>query len=135
MIKKMLFLCTHNSARSQIAEGLANHYWKDRCDAFSAGTQPGKVNPYAVKVMGELGIDISTARSKSAVEFIDQAFDLVVTVCDNAQENCPFFPGAKEYLHKSFPDPSATKGSEEEVTLVFRKTRDEILRWLEELLS
>ncbi len=135
MKKAILFICTHNSARSQMAEGLANHYWKDRCQAISAGTQPGNVNPYAIKVLKELGIDISTARSKSAGEFIGQAFDLVVTVCDSARETCPFFPGAKEDLHQGFPDPSQVQGTDEEKILAFRKSRDEIRLWLEELLS
>jgi arsenate reductase len=135
MKKTILFICTHNSARSQIAEGLVNHYWKKRYQAFSAGTQPGTVNPYAIKVMKELEIDISKARSKNANEFIGKVFDLVVTVCDSAKETCPFFLGAKEYLHKGFLDPSRAKGDEEEVAAVFRKTRDEIYRWLKDMLK
>jgi arsenate reductase len=135
MKKTILFICTHNSARSQMAEGLVNHYWKDRCQAFSAGTQPGIINPYAIKVMKELGIDMSNARSKNAGEFIGETFDLVVTVCDSARETCPFFPGATEYIHKGFPDPSRAKGDEKEVAAVFRKTRDEIHRWLKDWLN
>lgn len=135
MKKTILFICTHNSARSQIAEGLVNHYWKDHCQAFSAGTQPSIVNPNSIKVMKELGIDISKARSKNASKFIGKAFDLVVTVCDSAKETCPFFPGAKEYIHKGFPDPSQAKGDENEIIAVFRKTRDDIYIWLKNILD
>ncbi|NIM13081.1 MAG: arsenate reductase ArsC [Candidatus Aminicenantes bacterium] len=135
MKKKLLFICTHNSARSQMAEGLVNHFWKDRCQAFSAGTQPGIVNPFAIKVMKEQGIDISNARSKNASKFIGKAFDLVVTVCDSAKEICPFFPGAKEYIHKGFPDPSQAKGDENEIIAAFRKMRDDIYIWLKNILD
>ncbi len=135
MKKTILFICTHNSARSQMAEGLVNHSWKDRCQAFSAGTQPGEVNPYAIKVMEELGIDISKARSKNASEFISKSFDLVITVCDSAKETCPFFPGAKEYIHKGFPDPSQEKGDKAHIAAVFKETRDEIHGWLKSVLK
>lgn len=135
MKNTILFICTHNSARSQMAEGLVNHFWKERYQAFSAGTQPGTVNPYAIKVMKEQGIDISKARSKNAGKFIGKGFDLVVTVCDSAKETCPFFPGAKEYLHKGFPDPSPAQGNEDEVMTVFRKTRDDIYSWLQDILD
>lgn len=134
-MKKILFLCTHNSARSQMAEALVNHFWKDRFQAFSAGTEPGAVNPNAVTVMKEIGIDIAGARSKSAEEFIGEHFDLVVTVCDLARQNCPFFPGAKEIVHRSFKDPSAFAGSEKEIRLKFRKTRNRIKSWLEVFLG
>lgn len=133
--KTILFICTHNSARSQMAEGLVNHFWENRCQAYSAGTQPGEVNPYAIEAMKEMGIDISKARSKNAREFIGQKFDLVVTVCDSARETCPFFPGAKEYLHKGFPDPSLAEGIQNQVAEAFRKTRDEILAWLKNILK
>lgn len=135
MRKKVIFLCTHNSARSQMAEALVNYYWKDQYQAYSAGTEPGKVNPYAVKAMEEIGIDISAARSKNASEFIGKPFDLVITVCDNAKQNCPFFPGAKEYIHKSFEDPSEAKGNEKRIFMIFRKTRDEIHIWLKGILK
>jgi len=135
MKKTVLFICTHNSARSQIAEALTNYFWKEKWQAFSAGTQPGQVNPYAIKVMQEMGIDMSSAASKNAKEFIGKKIDLVVTVCDSAKENCPFFPGAKDYVHKSFSDPSQANGTEEEITAVFQKTRDDIYSWLKEKLE
>lgn len=128
--KKILFICTHNSARSQIAEGLMNHFLKESYEAYSAGTKPTKVSPYAIKVMAEIGIDISNHRSKSVLEFKGEKFDYVVTVCDSAKENCPFFPGAKEYLHKSFEDPSSFEGTEEEKLSKFRSVRDEIKNFI-----
>ena len=132
MKKKVLFICTHNSARSQMAEGILRTLYGDRYEAYSAGTQPTKVNPYAIKVMSEIGIDISNHRSKSAEEFRGKEFDYVVTVCDNAKEACPFFPGGKTYLHKGFKDPSEFKGNENEIVAEFRRVRDEIKRWIEE---
>jgi len=132
MKKKVLFICTHNSARSQMAEGILQTLYGDRYEAYSAGTQPTKVNPYAIKVMSEIGIDISNHRSKSAEEFRGKEFDYVVTVCDNAKEACPFFPGGKTYLHKGFKDPSEFKGNENEIVAEFRRVRDEIKRWIEE---
>lgn len=128
--KKILFICTHNSARSQMAEGLVNFYLKEKFIAFSAGTKPTKVNPYAIKVMEEIGIDISNHRSKSVLEFKGEKFDYVVTVCDSAKENCPFFPGAKEYLHNSFEDPSSFEGTEEEKLNKFREIRDKIKEYI-----
>jgi arsenate reductase len=130
--KRVLFICTHNSARSQMAEGLVNALCADRFQAFSAGTEPGHVRPAAVKVMGELGIDISGHRSKSVNEFLGQPFDYIVTVCDNARQGCPFFPGGKEYIHRTFEDPAACSGTDEEVLACFRKSRDEIRSWIEE---
>jgi len=118
-----------------MAEGLVNHYWKDRYQVFSAGTQAGKVNPYAIEAMKEIGINISKARSKNAAEFLGKAFDLVVTVCDSAKETCPFFPGAKDYIHRGFPDPTQAKGDGTHVAAVFRKTRDEIRSWLKNILK
>ncbi|MFQ5851618.1 MAG: arsenate reductase ArsC, partial [Candidatus Binatia bacterium] len=99
-------------------------------EAFSGGTQPSTVNPYAVTVMGEIGIDISTHRSKSAEEFRGLQFDYVTTVCDHAKETCPFFPGGKKYLHQGFLDPSEFKEAEEEVIAVFRQVRDDIRAWI-----
>jgi arsenate reductase len=128
--RRILFICTHNSARSQMAEGLANHYLRGRYNAKSAGTKPGRVNPYAISVMKELGVDISRARSKSIKEFEGQEFDFVVTVCSNAAEVCPFFPG-KEHLHQGFKDPALATGTEEEMLRVFRSSRDQILAWIE----
>ncbi len=130
--RKVLFICTHNSARSQMAEGLLNHLYGSIYEAYSAGAKPSDVHPLAVKVMKEIGIDISKNKSKSIKEFEGIKFDLVVTVCDSAKEECPYFPGGKEYIHKSFPDPSAHKGSEEEKLEFFRKVRDEIKKWIEE---
>ncbi|MEN8155022.1 MAG: arsenate reductase ArsC [Acidobacteriota bacterium] len=134
MKKKILFICTHNSARSQIAEGLTNHFFGDRWEAFSAGTEATFVKPPAIKVLKELGIDISHHRSKLITEFRGEQFDLVVTVCDSAKENCPYFPGAKKYIHYSFKDPSDTKGSEEDVLRSFRDSREKIKKWLDEFL-
>jgi len=133
--QRVLFLCTHNSARSQMAEGLLNHLHGDRYQAYSAGTEPGAVHPLAVKVMAEIGIDISAHRSKHVREFVGQEMDLVVTVCDNAREACPFFPGAKENRHESFPDPSAVSGSDEKRLKAFRGIRDAIHTWLEKEFS
>ncbi|RKY02042.1 MAG: arsenate reductase ArsC, partial [Spirochaetes bacterium] len=105
MKKTILFICTHNSARSQMAEGLVNYYYSEYFQAKSAGTIPTMVNPYALAVMKELGIDISHQRSKPIEEFRNKTFDIVVTVCDSARETCPFFPG-KIVLHRGFEDPS-----------------------------
>lgn len=127
---KVLFICTHNSARSQMAEGLLNHYFNDSYIGFSAGTKPTIVNPIAIEVMKEIGIDISKHRSKSVLEFKGEKFDYVITVCDSAKENCPFFPGAKEYIHQSFEDPSSFEGNYEEKLNKFRKVRDEIKNFI-----
>jgi len=131
--KRVLFLCTHNSARSQMAEGLMNHLRGNQYQAFSAGTEPGTVHSLAIQAMAEMGIDISTHRSKHVREFVGREMDLVVTVCDNAREACPFFPGAKENRHESFPDPSAVGGSEETKLAAFRSVRDAILKWVKKL--
>ena len=129
--KKVLFLCTHNSARSQIAEGLLGAAHGDKYEVSSAGTEPSRVNPYAVKAMAEIGIDISDHSSKSVEKFEGEKFDTVVTVCDHAKETCPTFPGAKKYLHRGFPDPSRFRGKEEEILEGFRKVRDEIKDWVD----
>lgn len=128
--KKVLFICTHNSARSQMAEGLLNSLYGDQYEAYSAGIEPSVVNPYAIQVMSELGIDISKHRSKSAKEFIEHEFDYVITVCDHAKEVCPFFPGGKGLLHKSFEDPVLFEGNEADTLSVFRQVRDEIRAWI-----
>jgi len=130
--KKVLFICTHNSARSQIAEGLLRSLYGDRYEAYSAGTTPSRIVPHAIKVMSEIGIDISAHRSKSVDEFRDVEFDYVVTVCDNAKETCPFFPGAKNYVHKCFTDPSGLWGTDDEVLSGFRQIRDEVSGWIRE---
>ena len=131
MKKKILFICTHNSARSQMAEGLLNSLYGDYFEAYSAGTAPGEVNPYAVKVMGEIGIDISKHYSKKVDGFAGTTFDYVVAVCSGADKSCPFFPGG-EYIHKSFEDPSNFKGAEDEILEKFRIVRDEIKDWIKE---
>ena len=127
--KKVLFICTHNSARSQIAEAYLNKLYGDEYDAYSAGTEPTSVNPHVIKVMAEIDVNLSNARSKSIEEFRGQIFDYVVTVCDHAKEVCPFFPGEK-ILHKSFRDPSTFKGSKQEILEETRKIRDEVKKWL-----
>lgn len=129
MKQKVLFICTHNSARSQIAEGFLNALHGDRYEGHSAGMEATKVNPYVIKVMMELGIDISRHRSKSIEEFRGKSFNYVVTVCDHAKEICPFFPG-DTILHKSFDDPSEFKGSEEEILSKTRRVRNEIRDWI-----
>jgi arsenate reductase len=132
--KTVLFLCSHNSCRSQIAEGLLNTYYKDSYQAFSAGVVPSMVNPYAIEVMKEIGIDMSSQYSKSIEEFKDSKFDVVVTVCDNVKEACPFFPG-KKIIHKSFEDPASFSGSIEDTLKEFRKIRDKLGKWIKETFS
>jgi len=128
--KRVLILCTGNSARSQMAEGLLRHEAGDRFEVFSAGTKPGQVRPEAIAVMRELGIDLSGHRSKHVDEFAGQAFDYVLTVCDNAKESCPIYPGHTNRLHRSFDDPAAVQGSEPDRLAVFRRVRDEIRNYL-----
>jgi len=123
---KVLFLCTHNSCRSQMAEGLLNHLGGDRFEAYSAGVEPTSVHPLTKQVMEEIGIDISGQKSKSIDEFFDREFDYVITVCDQARQSCPFFPGKHELLHWDLEDPATTQGSDEERIMVFRKVRDQI---------
>lgn len=130
-MKTVLFICTHNSARSQMAEAYLNRLYGDRYEASSAGVHPTRINPRVVKAMAEEGIDLSGARSKSVEEFSDSNFDLVVTVCDSARESCPIFPG-DELIHHAFRDPSALRGSEEEVLAQVRMIRDEIKAWVKE---
>ena len=124
--KRILFLCTGNSARSQMAEGLLRHEAGERFKVFSAGTRPSHVRPEAIAVMNEIGIDISGHRSKSADEFKIEPLDIVVTVCNHAQESCPVFPGHTQRLHWSFEDPAAVEGTEEQRKDAFRKVRDRI---------
>ena len=123
---RVLFLCTHNSARSQMAEGLLRHLAGDRFEAHSAGTEATHVRPLAIKAMEEVGVDISGQESKTLERYLEDPFDYVITVCDDANEACPFFPGAKNRLHWSFRDPSRAEGSEEERLAVFRSVRDRI---------
>ena len=138
--KKVLFLCTHNSARSQMAEGLLRAMYRDRYEAYSAGVEATSVDPRAVRVMLEIGIDISAQRSKSSQEFQDVIFDVAVTVCDRAKQACPICstqlnlpsksPKASEVIHKSFEDPAVAVGSEEEQLEAFRRVRDELKDWI-----
>ncbi len=131
---KVLFLCTENACRSQMAEGLVNHDLAGRVQAFSAGVRPTQVNPRAIQVMAELGIDISRHRAKSVDELAGEQFDLVITVCDRAAEQCPLFPGDTEVMHISFPDPAQASGTEEEILTVFRRVRDDLREQLGSLL-
>ena len=128
--KRVLILCTGNSARSQMAEGLLRHLAGERFEVASAGVSPTQVRPEAVAVMREIGIDISNHRSKSVDEFTDQKFDYVITVCDNANEQCPIFSGNTQRIHWSFDDPAAAEGNEDARLAVFRRVRDEILHQL-----
>ena len=123
---RVLFLCTHNSARSQMAEGLLRQLAGERFEAMSAGTEATHVRPLAVRVMQEIGVDISHQESKTLERYLGEPFDHVITVCDEANEACPFFPGAVSRLHWSFEDPSRAEGSEEERLAVFRRVRDGI---------
>ncbi len=127
---RILILCTANSARSQMAEGLLRHDAGDRFEVASAGTKPGVVRPEAIAVMRELGIDISHHRSKHVDEFAGQTFDYVLTVCDNAHETCPIYPGHGTRLHHAFEDPAATAGSEEDRLAAFRRVRDSLRLFL-----
>jgi len=131
MKKRVLILCTGNSARSQMAEGLLRHDAGDKIEVESAGTKPSAVRPEAVAAMRELGIDISEHRSKHVDEFERQSFDYVITVCDNAKESCPVFMGGAKRLHHSFDDPPpASVGTDEERMAVFRRVRDELRDYL-----
>jgi len=124
--ERVLFLCTHNSARSQMAEGLLRHFGGARFEACSAGTEATQVRPLAVRAMAELGVDISQQESKTLDRYLQQSFDKVITVCDQANEACPVFFGAKERLHWSFPDPSQATGSDAEQLAAYREVRDAI---------
>lgn len=131
--KRVLILCTGNSARSQMAEGLLRHDAGERFEVESAGTKASIVRPEAIAVMRELGIDISGQRSKSVDEFDGQQFDYVITVCDNARETCPVFFGGAQKVHRDFEDPVAATGSEEERLTVFRRVRDQLRIYLRDL--
>ena len=136
MKRRVLFICTHNSARSQIAEGLLRHLGNERFEVFSAGTEATFVRPMAIQAMAEQGIDISHQQSKELDRYLDEPFDDVITVCDTAAEACPVFPGATRHRHWSFEDPSKATGSETEQLGVYRQVRDEIRSRIEnELLS
>jgi arsenate reductase len=128
---KVLFLCTGNSCRSQMAEGWAQHLKSDVIDAYSAGIRPIGVSSRAIKTMAEAGVDISTHTSKSIDDLGDVDFDYVVTLCDNAAQNCPIFPGKAKVIHKPFKDPYFATGSEEQVMAEFRKVREQIKAFIE----
>ena len=127
---RVLILCTANSARSQMAEGLLRHEAGAWCEVFSAGTTPTRVRPEAIAVMREAGIDLSGHHSKSVEEFLGQKFDYVITVCDNARETCPVFPATTRRIHWSIEDPAAVEGGDEERLNAFRRARNELLRRL-----
>jgi arsenate reductase len=129
---KVLIICNHNSARSKIAEGLLKSLYGEYYAVYSAGIHPTTVNPYAIKVLEEIGVDISGNSSKHLKEFEGLEFDYVVTVCSGKGQTCPTFCGGKTYIHKSFEDPSEVDGSDHEKTHAFRRTRDEIKLWLEQ---
>jgi arsenate reductase (thioredoxin) len=128
----VLFLCTGNSVRSQMAEGYLRHAAPDRFRAMSAGIEPKRLNPLAVEAMREIGIDISHHTSKDVVTLLGQHVPYVVTVCDNAKERCPIFPGTWKFLHWSFEDPAAAVGSHDEQLAVFRRVRDQIIAHIDD---
>jgi len=132
---KILVICTGNSARSQMAEGFFNAFGKGKIEAKSTGTHPSTINPFAIRAMAEAGIDISHHRSKSIREFYGETFDSVITVCDKAKEECPFFPGARKTLHHSFVDPADASGTDDEILAVFRTVRDKIGNWVQNFLN
>ena len=129
--KSVLFICTHNAARSQMAEAILNKLYGDRYTAFSAGTDPTQIDPLVIKVMREIGVDVSNHRSKGLSLFKNSNMDYVITLCDQARESCPYFPGGIEHLHKGFSDPSELKGKTEDVINGYRRIRDEIQNWIE----
>ncbi len=134
--KRVLFLCTHNSARSQMAEGLLRALGRGSFESFSAGTEQTRVRPEAITAMAELGIDISGQTSKTLDIYLSEPFDEVITVCDSANESCPVFPGARSRRHWSIDDPSGVKGSDEERLAAFRRARDDVRQRIEtELLG
>ncbi len=133
--KKVIFICTHNSARSQVAEGYLRAKYHDRYEVYSAGTESSQVNPYVVIVMKEIGINISHHTSKSLTQFLDMKMDLRVTICDIAKENCPIFPGGGQIVHKGFQDPDLIQGTEKEKLNAFREVRDEIISWIDSEFS
>lgn len=131
--QRVLFMCIHNSARSQMAEGLFRHLYGDSFDVYSAGSKPQTVDPLAIKCMEEIEIDISNHRSKSLKEFEGQEFDYVITVCGNQYNACPFFVGGKKYFKQPFEDPSAFEGTEKEKLELFRNIRNELKEWIDDL--
>ncbi|WP_074405503.1 MULTISPECIES: arsenate reductase ArsC [Aquimarina] len=131
----ILVLCTGNSCRSQMAEGYLKHFAKDNATIYSAGVETHGVNPRAIAIMKEDGIDISTHTSNNLDEYLDIQFDFIITVCDNAKERCPFFPGKAERLHYNFFDPSKVEGTEEEIHIAFTKTRNQIKEYCKDFVE
>lgn len=134
-MKRILILCTGNSCRSQMAEGFFKKFAGKKAEIYSAGIEAHGLNQTAVKVMKEVGLDISSNESKTVDRFKDQEFDLLITVCDHAQETCPYFPNAKKMLHYSFPDPAKASGTEQEILQQFREVRDQISDYVKEVLK
>lgn len=134
MKKKILVLCTGNSCRSQMAEGYLRHFAKDKAQIYSAGVETHGVNPRAVQIMKEDGIDISGQTSNNINEYVGIDFDFIITVCDNARERCPYFPGTAKRLHHNFSDPAKAKGTEQEIMEEFRKVRNEIKNFSEKFV-
>lgn len=128
--ERVLILCTGNSARSQMAEGLLREHHGDKFEVHSAGVDPSIVRPEAIDVMKEIGIDISGHTSKSADIFAGQEFDYIITVCDNAKEQCPYFPGSAKRIHRTFEDPASASGSYDDRAAAFRRVRDQISEYL-----
>ena len=128
--KRVIFLCTGNSARSQMAEGLMRYFREDEFEVCSAGVEPKGVNPLAISVMEEIGIDISAQRSKHLDEYSEDRFDYIVTLCNHAETTCPLFPGEGERIHKGFSDPVSVKGTEEERLEIFQRVRDELKEFI-----
>ncbi len=134
-MKKVLVLCTGNSCRSQIAEGYLKHFGKNRVEIYSAGIETHGVNPRAVKIMSEDNIDISKQTSNNINEYRDVEFDFIITVCDHARENCPYFPSKAVRFHKNFEDPAKANGSELEIMNAFRDVREQIKEYCEQFIS
>jgi len=130
--ESILFICVHNSARSQMAEGIFRYYYGEKCDVYSAGSDPRGIHPVSIQVMAEIGIDIFKHKSKSLEGFEGQEMDYVVTVCGDNQDTCPFFAGGKNYIHQPFEDPSAFEGTKQDKIEQFREVRDELKKWLEQ---
>ena len=131
----VLFVCTHNSARSQMAEGLLRDRYGDQYDVYSAGTERTHVRPLATAVMEEVNVDLSDHHSKTIDDLGGRTFDVVVTVCDAAREACPYLPAEEENLHRSFKDPSSAQGTDEERRAVFRRVRDALADWIDETFA
>jgi len=132
MKTRVLFICTRNSARSQMAEAFLNGIYGEKYEAKSAGTDPGEVNPLVIKAMGETGFDLSQARSKSIAELSEEDFEIVVTLCGNAKKSCPILPGAKRYIHRGFAEPAVFEGTDDDKLEKIRAVREEMREWVGE---